>query len=319
MSNAESKRLAGKVAVVTGSGRGIGRAEAMLIAQQGAKVVISDMGFDDGRGRADAVVAEIRAAGGEAAPCTENISTFKGAKALIDTAIKSFGRIDILVNNAGLRASNTVDKFSEEQYDLVMDSHLKGTFACIKYATPFFVEQRSGAIVNTGSIAGLGTPFNSVYAAAKEGIAGLSRSVARELGRFDIRCNLVRPRSNAPKDPVFQADFDKSKPTMMAMFPFNVGRLGTLGFNPNETPENVAPMVVWLCTDAAKNINGRDFQVMADWVGMWSEPDLFRTIFHTQGWTLDELDVRVPRSLASGLKNEFLFEEMPAELRNFKG
>src|SRR5579863_6607997 len=174
MAQADRKRLAGKVAIVSGSGRGIGRCEAILLADQGAKVVVNDIGKDaDGKRRADKVVEEIRAAGGEAVVSTDSISTLEGANRTVQTAVKSFGRLDILVNNAGLRAAYPIDEITEEQWNLVLDSHLKGTYALIKYAVPIFRSQRSGVIINTGSESGLGHPFNSAYAAAKEGIAGL--------------------------------------------------------------------------------------------------------------------------------------------------
>jgi 3-oxoacyl-[acyl-carrier protein] reductase len=194
MADSQTKRLTGKVAVITGSGRGIGRCEALLMAQQGAKVIVSDIGTDaEGASTAGKVAAEIRAASGEAVSCADNVATIEGARRTVDTAVQSYGRLDILVNNAGLRAGNPIDKLTEEQWTLVLDSHLKASFAMTKFAVPVFKRQGGGVIVNTGSEAGLGMIFNSAYAAAKEGIAGLTRSVAREQGRFGIRCNMIRP------------------------------------------------------------------------------------------------------------------------------
>ena len=190
MAESSNKRLAGKVTIVTGSGRGIGRCEALLMAQQGAKVVVSDIGSDSEGGSTAANVAdEIRAAGGEAVATTDSVVTMEGARRTVETAVQSFGRLDILVNNAGLRGGNPIDKLTEEEWDRVVDSHLKSSFAMIKFAVPVFKRQGGGVIVNTGSEAGLGMIFNAAYSSAKEGIAGLTRTVAREQGRFGIRCN----------------------------------------------------------------------------------------------------------------------------------
>ncbi|MGV9864088.1 SDR family NAD(P)-dependent oxidoreductase [Rhodococcus koreensis] len=298
-------RLQDKVAIVTGSGKGIGRAEALLLAAQGAKVVISDIGFDDGVSRAETVAEEIRGSGGEAAVSTDDIGTFDGCERLIATAVDNFGRLDILVNNAGLRAANPIEDIDEASYDLVLGSHLKATFATIKFAVPHFLAQGGGVIVNTGSESGLGHPYNSAYAAAKEGIAGLTRSLARELGPRGIRCNLVRPRSEVTtKDPKFMEVLHKYRPERNALGRFGLGRRGDV-FRPSD-PEHVAPLVVWLCTDAAREINGRDFFTAGIEVGLWSEVELARSAVNPDGWTLDLLDRFAPETISQGLMNEYL-------------
>ncbi len=150
MAYSNTKRLAGKVAIITGSGRGIGRCEALLMAQQGAQVVVSDIGTDgEGASTAGKVAAEIRAAGGEAVSVTDSVATIAGAQRTVEQALQSYGRLDILVNNAGLRAGNPIDKLTEEQWGLVLDSHLKASFAMIKFAVPVFKRQGGGVIVNT--------------------------------------------------------------------------------------------------------------------------------------------------------------------------
>jgi NAD(P)-dependent dehydrogenase (short-subunit alcohol dehydrogenase family) len=299
-----TNRLADKVAIVTGSGQGIGRAEAMLLAAEGAKVVVSDMGFDDGVGRAATVVAEIEANGGAGTACTADISTFDGAQELVRTAVDAFGGLDIVVNNAGLRANNTIQDMTEEQFDLVISSHLKSSFATIKFAAPIFIQQQSGVIVNTSSDAGFGHPFNIPYSCAKEGITALTRSVARELGPFGVRCNQIRPRSDVPKAPEFMAKLASFGPQYAALGRFRLGTRGDV-FRPS-MPENVAPLTVWLCTDAAAELNGYDFFVMGDLVGLWSEPDLVRSQFHEGGWTIDLLDEYALTGVAEGLHNRFL-------------
>ncbi len=299
------QRLAGKVAIVSGSGRGIGRCEAMLLAEQGAKVVVSDIGKDpDGKRRADKVAGEIRAAGGEAVASTDSVSTLEGAHRTVELAVNSFGGLDILVNNAGLRAAYPIDELTEEQWNLVLDSHLKGTYALIKYAVPIFRRQRSGVIINTGSESGLGHPFNSAYAAAKEGIAGLTRSLARELGRLGIRCNMIRPRAATPGGPEFMEMYQKWMPIAQALGPYWLGERGHVRSGEMK-PERVAALVVWLCTDAAREVNGRGFYVAGDEVGLWSEPQLVRCLTRPGGWDLDALDQTGPESLIFDLTNRF--------------
>jgi NAD(P)-dependent dehydrogenase (short-subunit alcohol dehydrogenase family) len=312
MAYSDKKRLAGKVAIITGSGRGIGRCEALLMAQQGAKVVVSDIGTDgEGASTAGKVAAEIRAAGGEAASLTDSVSTMEGARRTVEQAVQSYGRLDILVNNAGLRAGNPIDKLTEEQWDLIADSHLKASFAMIKFAVPVFKRQGGGVIVNTGSEAGLGMIFNSAYAAAKEGIAGLTRSVAREQGRFGIRCNMIRPRAtvNTGGGAWGQEVFAKWLPMARALGRYWIGDRGLSGFKSPAHPEQVAELVVWLCTDAAANVNGRSFYVAGEEVGLWSEPELIRSLARPGGWDLDSLDSFARDAMTADLTNPFLIED----------
>jgi 3-oxoacyl-[acyl-carrier protein] reductase len=313
MAHADKKRLTGKVAIVSGSGRGIGRCEAMLLAEQGAKVVINDIGKDPGgKRRADKVVKEIQGARGEAIASTDSISTLEGAYRTVELAVKTFGGLDILVNNAGLRAAYPIDEMTEEQWNLVLDSHLKGTYALIKYAVPVFKSQRSGVVINTGSESGLGHPFNSAYAAAKEGIAGLTRSLARELARFGIRCNMIRPRAATPGGPEFMEMYQKWMPLAQALGPYWLGERGTVSSGEMK-PERVAALVVWLCTDAARNVNGRSFYVAGDEVGLWSEPHLERSMIRPGGWDLDSLDQTGPESLIFDLTNKFVIKDSPTK------
>jgi 3-oxoacyl-[acyl-carrier protein] reductase len=312
MADPETKRLAGKVAVITGSGRGIGRCEALLMARQGAQVVVSDIGTDgEGARTAEKVAGEIRAVGGEAVAVTENVATLEGAGRTVEAALQLYGRLDILVNNAGLRAGNPIDKLTEEQWNLVVDSHLKASFAMIKSAVPVFKRQGGGVIVNTGSEAGLGMIFNSAYAAAKEGIAGLTRSVAREQGRFGIRCNMIRPRAtvNTGGGAWGQEVFAKWAPMVRALGRYWIGDRGLSGFNRTAHPEQVAELVVWLCTDAAANVNGRSFYVAGEEVGLWSEPELIRSLTRPGGWDLDALDAFAREAMTADLTNPFLIDD----------
>jgi NAD(P)-dependent dehydrogenase (short-subunit alcohol dehydrogenase family) len=284
----------------------------LLMAQQGARVVVSDIGTDvQGASTAGKVAAEIRAAGGEAVSLTDSVATMEGAWCTVEQAIQSYGRLDILVNNAGLRAGNPIDKLTEEQWDLIADSHLKASFAMIKFAVPVFKRHGGGVIVNTGSEAGLGMIFNSAYAAAKEGIAGLTRSVAREQGRFGIRCNMIRPRANVNTGggEWGKQVFAKWLPMARALGRYWIGDRGLSGLNRAAHPEQVAELVVWLCTDAAANVNGRSFFVAGEEVGLWSEPELIRSLARPGGWDLDSLDSFARDAMTADLTNPFLIED----------
>jgi 3-oxoacyl-[acyl-carrier protein] reductase len=309
MANAESsakKRLAGKVAVVTGAGRGIGRAEAMLLAQQGAKVVVNDLGGGPIGGGADdrvasQVVEEIRAAGGEAVANFDNVATMEGGARIIQAAVDSFERLDILINNAGIVRPRIIYNMSEGDWDDVIAVHLKGHFSTIRAAAMIFREQKSGVIVNTASESGLGHLGQSSYSAAKEGIVGLTRTIARDLGKFNVRCNAIRPRAATR---LFDEEAQKAMERTRAM----MGERGVpVPPNPlDNKPEHVAALVVFLCTDAAANVNGRTFVVGGEMVGLYPEPEPIRTMIHEDGWDLDALDRTAPAQLIAGLRNEFI-------------
>jgi NAD(P)-dependent dehydrogenase (short-subunit alcohol dehydrogenase family) len=191
--------LDGKSAVITGAGNGIGRATALLFAREGAKVVVNDLGGSRaGEGgaasAADAVVAEIRAAGGTAVASYDSVSTADGARAIVGAAVREFGRIDVLINNAGILRDKTLLKMELSQWDAVLDVHLKGTFLCTQAAAVAMKDQGSGRIVNTTSVSGLLGNFGQAnYSAAKAGIYGLTRTASIELQRYGISVNAVAP------------------------------------------------------------------------------------------------------------------------------
>jgi len=191
-------RLKGKVAVVTGGGRGLGRAHAVALAAEGAKVVVNDLGGGwDGAGSssgpADDVVAEISETGGEAVANYDSVASREGGERIISCAIGKFGRLDVLVNNAGILKDRMVFKMTEEEWDAVIKTHLYGHFYCTVPACVIFREQRSGRIINTASEAWLGNPSQANYSAAKAGIIGLTRTVARDMGRYGVTCNAICP------------------------------------------------------------------------------------------------------------------------------
>jgi NAD(P)-dependent dehydrogenase (short-subunit alcohol dehydrogenase family) len=191
--------LDGKSAIVTGAGNGIGRATALLFAREGAKVIVNDVGASRaGEGGAaapaDEVVAEIRAAGGTAVANYDTVASAEGARAIVDAAVREFGRLDVLVNNAGILRDKTLLKLDLPQWDAVIDVHLKGTFLCTQAAALVMKEQGSGRIVNTTSVSGLLGNFGQInYAAAKAGIYGLTRTASIELQRYGISVNAVAP------------------------------------------------------------------------------------------------------------------------------
>ena len=184
-------QFADQVAIVTGGSRGIGRAIALRLAAGGAKVVVN---YNSNEAAADGVVKQIQASGGEAIAVQADVSQPAQAQALVDAAQKMFGRVDILVNNAGTTRDTLIMRMSEEDWDLVIDTNLKGTFNCIKAATRPMMRQRYGRIVNVTSVSGLGGNAGQAnYAAAKAGLVGLTKTVAKELGSRNITCNAIAP------------------------------------------------------------------------------------------------------------------------------
>jgi NAD(P)-dependent dehydrogenase (short-subunit alcohol dehydrogenase family) len=297
-------RFEGRVAVITGGGRGIGRGEALLLAAEGAAVVVNDLGgAPDGSGTssspADEVVEEIRKAGGKAVANYDSVATMQGGENIVKTALDTFGRLDILVNNAGILRDRMVFNMSEEEWDAVIAVHLKGHFSTIKPAGVVFRQQRSGRIVNTGSSSGLGNMGQANYAAAKEGIVGLTRTVARDLGRYGVTCNAIRP--GAATRLTLSPEMEEAQRRAQAA---GIRRGG--GGMPAMPPEAVAPLVAFLCTDAAQSVNGRDFAVMGRQIGLYTIPTVEKAIFAPgEIWTLDELEQTFPSTIGAGLRNEF--------------
>ncbi|HEX5940530.1 MAG TPA: SDR family NAD(P)-dependent oxidoreductase, partial [Dehalococcoidia bacterium] len=213
-----AKRLEGRVAIVTGAGRGIGQGEALLLAEEGAKVIVNDFGGSAGgeggdKTPADEVVDMIKDAGGEAAANYGNVADFAEGEKMVQQALDTFGRLDIVVNNAGILRDRMVFNMSEEEWDIVVAVHLKGHFNLTKHASVIFRQQKSGVFVNTSSESGLGNMGQANYAAAKEGIIGLTRTVARDMGRYGVRCNAIRPRAatRLTLSPELQEAWEKSR------------------------------------------------------------------------------------------------------------
>jgi len=276
--------LDGKVAIVTGAGRGIGRGEALLLAAEGARVVVNDLGTTAEGGGTDlsvaqAVVDEIEAAGGKAVANGDDVASWEGARNLIDTAVEAFGGLDVLVNNAGFLRDAMSFNMDEEAFDAVIRVHLKGHFAPARWAAAHWRSRSKagedvyGRIINTTSEAGLwGTVGQSNYASAKGGIVSLTLTMAREMERLGVTVNAVAPRARTRMTEAVlgglvtgQDDFD------------------------DWHPDNVAPAVGWLASPAAAGISGQVFVVAGGnvhWVAGFSEAGSLRG---TQRWTVEGL------------------------------
>jgi len=301
-------RLEGKVAIVTGGGRGIGRAEALLLASEGAAVVINDFGGSPAgeggdKGPADEVAEIIRGQGGRAAANYGNVAEMATGEALVKQALDDFGRLDILVNNAGILRDRMIFNMDEAEWDAVIAVHLKGHFTTTKYASMIMRQQRAGRIVNTSSESGLGNMGQANYAAAKEGIAGLTRTLARDLGRYGVTANCIRPRaaSRLTISPQMQEAARRSREAGL-----RTDASDAVSMMERMQPEHVAPFVVYLCTDEAATINGRDFLVGGPQISMVTQPEFGKTIWNPSGsWTLDELIQVFPATIGQGLRNQW--------------
>jgi 3-oxoacyl-[acyl-carrier protein] reductase len=311
-----SPRLKDRVAIVTGAGGGIGRQHALLLARHGAKVVVNDIGLRSGAD-AKSVANEIRAAGGDAL-ASHDSATWEGAQYLVDAAVEVYGRVDILINNATYTRLGDLADYAESDWDSTLDVNLKGYFAMIRYVAPYMCKQGSGVIVNTSSASGYGHPSHAAYAAAKEGVVGLTRTVAREFGRFGVRCNAIRPLAAGQSAADFAARAAKwADLVALTMSPRVFALQQQLLADPGLMPtDKIAPFVVWLCTDAARNVNGHTFEVHGDTISRVTEPALDRTVVRDGGWDLDSLDAIAPVNLVDGLVNQFALEDHP-ELRTF--
>lgn len=288
-----------KVAVITGAGRGLGRAEALALASEGAKIVVNDLGgAGDGSGAshtpAEEVVNEIKKMGGQAVANYDSVAVKEGAEKIIKTAIDTFGRIDIMLNNAGVLRDRIIFNMSDEEWETVIKVHLYGTFYCTRAACIHFRQQRSGRIINTSSAAGLGNMGQANYSAAKEGIIGFTRTVARDMGKYGVTCNAIRPiaATRLTLSPELKAAWEKS------------GMHDAIKMLEAATPEMVAPLAVFLCTDAAANVNGYDFAVGNGQVGVYSQPEVKAQVNEPgKIWTIKELMDVLPKKVTGSLVN----------------
>ena len=292
-------RLDGRVAIVTGSGRGIGRSVALLLARQGAAVVVNDLGVAlDGSGTdaspAQQVVKEITAAGGQAAASGADISDHAAAEGLIGEAIENFGRLDVVVNVAGILRDRMIFNMAEQEWDDVIRVHLKGTFNTSKFAAAHWrslrEETAQNRIINFTSVSGLhGAPGQPNYAAAKMGIVGLTMSCANSLAKYGVTANAISPGAAT---------------RMTASVP-DERRRGSLPAQTDErSPDNVAPIVAYLASEQSGWINGRVLHSSGYEVSLYNNPQPISRIIGTSAWDVDDLAAQVERSFGPLLRGQ---------------
>ena len=291
------KRLEGRVAVITGSGQGIGRATALAMRMEGAKVDTNNRfkGED-----AETVAKEINDLGGVAVPCLADISKFNNAERLVKTAVDSFGKVDILVNNAAIVLGGMPWEMSEETWDEMNAVDLKGLFNTIHFASGMMKDQGWGRIINATSPAWLGTVERIDYCAVKAGVVCITRAVARDMGPYGVTCNAYSPRA-ASRLSLRKAFLEKTKRW------YEAGMISKEKYEEilhPPSPDTVAVFLAYLCTDEAANINGQVFYVTGGIVGLMSEPVMTKTIYNDRGiWKIEELVKLVPDGLLGGYKN----------------
>ena len=273
----EKKMLDGKVIVVTGAGRGIGRAIALALAAEGASVVVNDLGASaSGEGAdqapADEVVQEITASGGQAIANGLSVSEWDSAHAIIQSAIDNFGRIDGVVNNAGILRDTIFHKMTEEQFDIVVNVHLKGSFNMSRACAPHFREQSGGCLVHMTSTSGLiGNLGQANYMSAKLGVVGLSKSIALDMARYNVRSNCISPFA-------WSRLFGKV-PTETPEQKARVEKIKEM------TPEKIAPLAVALFSDEASDVSGQIFAVRNNEIFLMSQSRPLRSVHDGGGWT----------------------------------
>ncbi|ASD11742.1 SDR family NAD(P)-dependent oxidoreductase [Pseudomonas aeruginosa] len=280
-----SKLLDGKVALVTGGGRGIGRGIALALAEAGAKVVVNDLGVSlagasEAENPAAEVVREIQAMGGSAVADHHSVADHQQAGKMVGTALQAFGRLDIVVNNAGNLRDCIFHRMSEEEFDAVIAVHLKGAFNVSRAAAPFFKEQGSGSFIHMTSTSGLIGNFGQVnYCAAKSAIVGLSKAIALDMQRFGVRSNAVAPFAWTRMVGSIPAETPEQKRRVEGLKKL--------------IPEKIAPFVVALGSDAAKDVSGQIFGVRNNEIYLFSQPRPIRTAHTHEGWTPEQIVERV--------------------------
>src|SRR5579883_2303874 len=283
--------VAGKVAIVTGAGRGIGRGIALLMAREGAKVVVCDIGASlEGSGTdaspAHTVVDEIKQAGGIAISSTLSISEPGNAENIVQAALDAFGRVDILVNNAGILRDRIFHRMSWSDWSDVINVHLHGSFAMSRACATHFRAQNSGAYVHMTSTSGLVGNFGQAnYMAAKMGIVGLSRGIALDMARFNVRSNCIAPFAWTRMIDSIPAETEEEKA--------RVARFKEM------TPVKIAPLVVYLASDRADGISGQIFAVRNNEIYLFNQARPIRTLHRSDGWTPDKLDKQLKGAFAA--------------------
>lgn len=271
----------GKVFVVTGSGRGIGREIALLAAREGASVVVNDLGAGaDGEGTdagpAQETVADIRAAGGQAVVNGDSVADPNGAARIVQCAMDSFGRIDVVVNNAGILRDRIFHHMTSAEWDAVIQVHLNGSFYVARAAANHFKEQKSGAYVHFTSTSGLiGNVGQANYGAAKMGIIGLSKLIALDMARFNVRSNCISPAAWSRLIGTIPAETEAQKA--------RIDRIKSM------TADKIAPLAVYLGSDAAAEVNAQVFGVRKNEITLFSQPRPIRSVHRSEGWSVQTI------------------------------
>ncbi|NYT86464.1 SDR family NAD(P)-dependent oxidoreductase [Pollutimonas harenae] len=283
-----SESVKGKVAVVTGAGGGIGKGIALGLAASGASVVVNDISAE----HAQKVVDEIKAAGGQAVANIDSVATRVSANNIVQNAVDTFGKIDIIVNNAGNLRDRLFHKMNEEEWTQVLDVHLNGSFYVSRAAAPFFREQESGAYVHMTSTSGLiGNFGQSNYSAAKMGIVGLSKSIALDMSRFNVRSNCIAPFAWTSMTSSIPAETPEEKARVLKLQKMEAGK--------------IAPLVVYLGSDAAAAVTAQIFSVRANEIMLFSQPRPVRSVHMSDGWTPESIaEIAIPAMQNSFFKLE---------------
>ena len=279
-----TQKLNGKTAVVTGGGGGIGRAISIAMAQEGAKVVVNDVGIDpQGKSAAEKVVGEIQKSGGEAAASNDSIASMEGGRNIIKTAIDSFGGIDILVNCAATVWDRGIEDMTEEEWDSLLNVQLKGYFSCVKAAIPEMKKRKSGRIINFSSRAAVFGSPNAAYSTAKAGVLGFTACLSVELKKYGITANAIIPSAETA---TFSRPLDK-------LDEMGVGVGDGMPVTSLRDPEYVAPIVVYLATDEAKDITAQFIYSSGGDICVYARPFKLpgpHMFIRKDGkWTIDEL------------------------------
>ena len=281
--------LTGRVAVVTGAARGIGREIAVLLARYGAAVVVNDYGGTEGgeggaHGPADEVVDEIRRAGGQAAPNYDSVATMAGGERIVGTALAEFGRVDIVVNNAGILRDRMIFNMTEAEWDGVLDTHLKGSFGVTRAAAPHMRAQKSGRFINMTSTSGLiGNVGQANYAAAKLGIVGLTRGTALDMARYNVTANCISPFAWTRMIGTIPTETEAQKA--------RVEKIKKM------SPAHIAPVAAFLASDHARDITGQIFGVRGKEIMLFGHHRPLMRVHHADGWTVERLAETVPGTL----------------------
>jgi len=296
--------LSGKVVIVTGSGGGAGRNTARTLAGEGAKVVVNDVRD----GAADAVVAEIRDARGEAVAVTASVAEVDGAAAIVAAAVDAFGRVDVLVNNAAILRLHLVQEMPVEDWDDVIAVVLRGTFLCCRAAIPYLIESGAGRIVNTSSTAGLAAiPGTSAYGAAKAGIVSLSALLAKELAFYNVTVNVVEPLGGGGGGGSLLASNPMSELTQRVRLAYGWWFPPVPADAPpppdGPLPSPLGSLIAFLASDEAGYVNGQLIGITESSIRLWSGYEVARTMFFEAGLTPEVLEERFRSTLGEGLAN----------------